>query len=213
MYRPTQFREDRPEVLRALIRAHPLGTLVTAALGLDANQIPFHVGVDAEGREVLQAHVARSNDQLAALAAGGEALVIFQGPEAYITPSWYPTKHEHGKAVPTWNYVAVQVWGRPRLIDERDFVLAQIDRLTAQQEQERAAPWAVSDAPPDYIDAMLRHIVGLEIAIDRIEGKWKVSQNQPEGNRLGVIDGLRGEADAGAGPMADLVAGRARPAR
>ena len=151
--------------------------------------------------------MARANDQLAALRAGGEALVIFQGPEAYVTPSWYPSKAEHGKVVPTWNYAAVHAWGTPRVIEDAAWLRDQIERLTASREGSRPQPWAVGDAPADYIDAQLRGIVGLEIPISRIEGKWKVSQNRSESDRRGVADGLMAE---GAEAMARLVAERGR---
>lgn len=207
MYSPPAFREDRPEVLRALIRAHPLATLVTAgAGGLIANLVPFVSAATAQG-DVLRAHMAKANDQLASLREGGEALVIFQGPEAYITPAWYATKHEHGKVVPTWNYVVVQVWGRPQVIEEPEWLLAQINELTRSQEGGRRDPWAVTDAPDDYIAAQISGIAGVEIPVSRIEGKWKASQNQPEANRQGVVQGLR---TSGAAEMAKIVEERAR---
>ena len=204
MYRPPPFREDRPDVLHALIRAHPLGTLVTAGPdGLTANHIPFLIEAGGESG-VLRAHLARANGQLEALRAGAPALVIFQGPEAYVSPSWYATKAQSQKVVPTWNYVAVHCWGTPRVIDDPAWLRAQIGRLTASQEAGRAEPWAVEDAPEDYIAAQIRGIAGLEIPIDRIEGKWKASQNRSEADRAGVAAGL------GDHPMAGLV-GAAKP--
>lgn len=139
------------------------------------------------------------------LAAGGEALVIFQGPQAYVTPSWYPSKQEHGKVVPTWNYVVVQAWGRPQVVDDAAWLRTQIAELTATQEISREHPWAVDDAPTAYIDAQLKGIFGIEIPIERIEGKWKTSQNRPEPDRAGVAEGMLGE---GATDMAELVARR-----
>jgi transcriptional regulator len=207
MYVPPAFREDRPEVLRALIHAHPLAALVTAgADGLAANLTPF-ILVETPDGDVLRAHMARANGQFDSLRSGAEVLTIFQGPQAYITPSWYATKAEHGKVVPTWNYAVVQAWGTPRVIDDADWVLAQVTGLTTVQESRRAAPWAVTDAPEAYVAAQLRGIVGLEIPVRRIEGKWKVSQNQPEANRRSVVSGLR---DAASDEMADLVEERAR---
>ena len=192
MYRPPAFREDRPELLHAAIRAHPLATLVThGPAGLTANLVPFTLVPGEGGPDLLRAHLARANPQLGDLRAGGEALVIFQGPQAYVTPSWYPSKREHGKVVPTWNYILVQAHGRPRVIDDADWLRAQIDALTAQQEGDRSEPWAVTDAPPDYVAAQLKGIAGVEIAVERIEGKWKASQNQPAANREGVVAGLR----------------------
>jgi transcriptional regulator len=193
MYTPPAFREDRPEVLRSAIRAHPLATLVTAdADGLRANLVPFILSEGPDG-DVLRAHMAKANDQLASLRAGAEALVIFQGPEAYITPSWYASKREHGKVVPTWNYVVVQVWGTPRVIDDSGWLLDQLNALTARQESGRPEPWSTADAPESYIAAQLKGITGVEIPVSRIEGKWKASQNQPQANREGVIGGLRAD--------------------
>lgn len=202
MYTPAAFREDRPEVLRRLIRSHPLATLVTGgANGLIANLVPFVLTTTADG-DVLRAHMAKANDQLASLREGGEALVIFQGPEAYISPAWYPSKQEHGKVVPTWNFVVVQAWGTPVVIDDPAWLRAQIHDLTTLQEGGRDDPWAVADAPADYIDAQVRAIAGLEIPVSRIEGKWKASQNQPQANRHGVVKGLR---ESASDAMADIV--------
>lgn len=192
MYRPPAFREDRPELLHAAIRAHPLATLVThGGAGLTANLVPFTLVSGENGPDLLRAHLARANPQLADLRAGGQALVIFQGPQAYVTPSWYPSKQEHGKVVPTWNYILVQAHGRPRVIDDSGWLRAQIDALTTLQEAGRPEPWAVADAPADFVTAQLKGIAGVEIAVERIEGKWKASQNQPAANREGVAAGLR----------------------
>jgi transcriptional regulator len=191
MYRPPAFREDRPEILHEAIRAHPLGTLITAGpSGLVANVVPFTLAAEPEGA-VLRAHLAKANQQIADLRAGTPALILFQGPHGYISPSWYATKREHGKEVPTWNYVIVQARGIPRIHDDRQWLRAQIGELTHDHEGARAEPWQVSDAPDDYVEALLKGIVGLEIPVDQIEGKWKVSQNQPERNQTGIVQGLR----------------------
>jgi transcriptional regulator len=204
MFRTLPFREDRPEIMHALIRTHPLATLVTQGTsGLNASLLPFSLVIEDERPDRLRAHIARANDQLADLRDGAEALVIFQGPQAYITPNWYPTKAEHGKAVPTWNYIVVQARGVPQLIQDADWLRDQIDALTAHQESGQPAPWTVEEAPAAYIDAMIKAIIGIEIPIERIEGKWKVSQNQPAVNRAGVVAGLRA-IDAGSA-MADAV--------
>jgi transcriptional regulator len=193
MYRPSAFREERLETLHGLIRAHPLGTLITAgADGLIANLVPF-ILVDAGHKGMLRAHVAKANDQVNALKAGSETLVVFQGPEAYITPSWYVSKKEHGRVVPTWNYAVVQVRGTPRVIDDIDWLRRQIGALTASQEGRRAEPWSVSDAPETFIESQMRAIIGVEIPIRTIEGKWKVSQNRSAADRRGVYEGLRAE--------------------
>lgn len=206
MYRPPHFREDRLEVLHALIESHRLGTIVThGADGLEANFVPFTLDPSRGPHGTLKAHFARANQQLAAFRERGEALVIFQGAETYITPSWYPTKHEHGKVVPTWNYVVVQAWGSPVVIEDPVWLMAQISELTDANEGKRPAPWAVTDAPDAYVASQLKGIFGIEIEIARIEGKWKTSQNQPEANRVGVAEGLSAE---GAVEMAELVARR-----
>lgn len=195
MYCPPAFREDRVEVLSAAIRAHPLGTLVTAgADGLRANLVPFTL-VGAEAGLVLRAHLARANDQIADLRAGTPTLAIFQGPHAYVSPGWYATKAEHGRVVPTWNYIAVQVEGTPRIVEDAAWLRAQIDALTDAQEGGRAEPWRVADAPAAFVAGQMKGIVGLEIPVERIAGKWKVSQNQPAANRAGVVTGLRAEGE------------------
>ncbi|MBZ9648513.1 FMN-binding negative transcriptional regulator [Sphingobium sp. 3R8] len=191
MYSPPAFREDRIEILHKAIAAYPLAMLVTSgASGISANLIPFTLQSDAGELGVLRAHLAKANSQLADLRGDVEALVIFQGPQAYVSPSWYPTKRLHGKVVPTWNYVMVQARGRPVIIDDPDWLRMQIDALTGQQEQYQPEPWSVNDAPADYVDSQLKGITGIEIAIERIEGKWKASQNHPASNKAGVVDGL-----------------------
>ncbi len=204
MYQPPLFREDRLEVQHDLIRAYPLGLLVTAGPdGLMANPIPFLVDPKASEKGTLLAHLARANPQWRELAAVEECLVVFQGPQDYVTPSWYATKRETGKVVPTWNYATVHAWGRPTVIEDAEWLRRQIDELTDSREHGRPQPWKVDDAPPDFVDAQVRGIVGVEIPIARMEGKWKVSQNRPEADRVGVIEGfraagLRGEAMAAA---------------
>lgn len=208
MYQPSAFKEERIETLHALIRSHPLATLITAGCGgLLANLVPFTL-VDEGAKGTLRCHVARANDQVEALKAGAETLVLFQGPEAYITPSWYPSKKEHGRVVPTWNYVVVQVRGKPRLIEDPAWIRAQIGHLTSIHEGERAKPWNVSDAPEPYIAGQIKAIVGVEIPVAAIEGKWKASQNRPEADRRGVETGLRRE---GINEMAVLVAEKEKP--
>lgn len=193
MYQPSAFREDRLETLHELIRAHPLATLITSGSGgLIANLVPFIV-VNSGDKGTLRAHVAKANDQVAALQAGAETLVVFQGPEAYITPSWYPSKKEHGRVVPTWNYVVVQARGTPHVIDDPAWLRAQIEALTSSQESRRAEPWKVTDAPPSFVDEQIKAIIGIEIPILSIEGKWKVSQNRSDADRRGVYEGLMNE--------------------
>jgi transcriptional regulator len=193
MYQPHVFREDRLETLDSFIRAHPLATLITAgAGGLLANLVPFTL-VDSGEKGTLRAHGAKANDQVDELRSGAGTLAVFQGPDAYITPSWYASKREHGRLVPTWNYAVVQARGTPRVIDDPDWLRAQIQHLTATQEQKRPKPWNVSDAPEPFISGQLKSIIGIEIPISTIEGKWKVSQNRSAADCQGVVEGLREE--------------------
>ena len=173
--------------------------------GLMANHIPCLLYPEGP-HGVLRLHVARANPQLADLATGRECLIVFHGPQAYVTPSRYPTKAETHKVVPTWNFVAVHVWGSPVIQDDPAWLRAQLDALTDSQEKARAQPWRVDEAPADFIAAQMRAIVGVEIPVSRIEGKWKVSQNRTLADRRGVAEGLAGEA--GDAVMAALVARR-----
>ncbi len=199
MYQPPAFVEDRPEVLHGLIRSHPLGLLITAGpAGLMANPIPFQP-VESDGQVTLRAHLSRANPQLADL-DGADCLVVFQGAQAYVSPAWYATKQETGKVVPTWNYIIVQARGRARRIDDPAWLRTQIEALTSAHEAGAAEPWAVDDAPETFIAAQIRGIVGVEIPVTQIDGKWKLSQNRSEADRLGVVEGLKaaGQADISA---------------
>lgn len=210
MYQPPHFREDRLGVQHALIAAHPLGLLITSGPGgLQANPVPFLIDAEASERGTLRAHLARADPQIAELAAVSDCLVVFQGPQHYISPALYPTKRETGKVVPTWNYITVHAWGTPRVIDDAGWLRQQIDDLTRHKEHAQPAPWHVSDAPDIYIDAQIKGIVGVEIPIARIEGKWKVSQNRNAADQQGVAAGLRGLGDD-ANAMADAVTARGR---
>jgi transcriptional regulator len=212
MYQPPHFREDRLAVQHALIRAQSLGLLITAGPGgLQANHVPFLIDAGRSERGTLRVHLARANPQLHELAAVAECLVVFQGPQQYISPSLYPTKREHGKVVPTWNYITVHAWGRPQVNDDATWLRQQVEDLTVQNEGSRPAPWQVSDAPKPFVAAQLKGIVGIEIPIARIEGKWKVSQNRPAIDQAGVVAGLRGNGDD-AEIMASLVAERIKGA-
>lgn len=211
MYLPPHFRIDDLAQLHDLIRSYPLGLMVRAgASGLEADHIPFVLDEGAGERGTLRCHVARANPVWRELEIAQECLVVFQGPQAYVTPSWYPSKRETGRVVPTWNYATVHCWGRPQVIEDAVWLRSQIEALTRQQEAARAEPWAVSDAPEPFIAAQIRGIVGIEIEIARIEGKWKVSQNRTPADQAGVVAGLR-EASAGEG-MAAVVDARRREA-
>jgi len=204
MYQPTAHEEKNVDVLHALVRAHPLGTWVTSpAEGLTANHIPFLLDASSGPYGCLRAHVARPNPVWRNLAS--PSLVIFQGPETYITPSWYPSKHQHGKAVPTWNYAVVHAHGVARAIDDATWLRAHLERLTDTHEATQSLPWKLDDAPEDYLQRMISGVVGIEISIHRIEGKWKVSQNRPSPDRLGVVAGLLGRGDEASAAMATLV--------
>lgn len=209
MYVPPHFRiEERAEQF-ALIRARPLGLLVTnGAGGLMANPAPFQLDEEAG---VLRAHLARANPQWREADGAREALVVFQDVDAYVTPAWYPTKRETGKVVPTWNYSAVHVYGALRAIDDRDWLRKLVGELTDRHEATRSTPWKVEDAPADYIDVMLRGIVGIEVQVARIEAKAKLSQNRNEADRTGVIEGLRASGGVAEAQMAAQVEGASKP--
>jgi len=187
------------------VRAHPLGTWVTQDNGdLVINHIPFLLEETADGPGVLRGHVARTNPVWRAL-SGSTSIAVFQGPQAYITPSWYAAKREHRKVVPTWNYAVVHAHGVPRAIEERDWLLGLVSRLTDTHESRETAPWKVADAPADYVESMLRAIVGIEVPIAKLTGKWKVSQNRSAADRAGTAAGLALRGDEASIAMAALV--------
>jgi transcriptional regulator len=205
MYLPSHFAEPRVEVLHEAIRDAGLATLVTTgAEGLDASHLPLLLLPEPGPLGRLVGHVARANPQWRTTPEGSAALAIVLGPDAYVTPSWYPSKRETGRVVPTWNYVAIHVHGTVRFFQEQERLLDIVTRLTDRHERGRPLPWKVADAPPDYLDGMLKGIVGVELTITRIEGKWKASQNRSESDRRGVEEGLRSE---GRQQMANLVRG------
>ncbi len=192
MYNPPLFKEDRIEVLHDAIRRAGLVTLVTqTADGLIASHAPMLLDLEPAPYGTLIGHLARPNPQ--ARGAIGEGLAIFQGPDAYITPSWYATKRQNGKVVPTWNYVAIHAHGAVEFFNDPERLRDVVTRLTERQEAGRVQPWAVTDAPADFIDGMLKGIVGFAMPIARLEGKWKMSQNRPAEDRAGVISGLEAE--------------------
>ncbi len=206
MYLPKHFEETRVDVLHGLIRAYPFGVLVTlTGGGLDANHIPFEVAPDPSPFGTLRGHFARANPIWRQTSPGAEALVIFQGPHTYISPSWYATKRTTGKVVPTWNYAVVHAHGVPRFIDHQAWLRAFVEKLTERHEAQRQEPWKVTDAPADYINKQVGAIVGLEIPVTRLVGKWKVSQNRSPDDRAGVVEGLKRDTQRSAEAMADLV--------
>lgn len=191
MYLPKQFEETDRDTLHALMRAHPFATWVTQTdAGPLVNHLPLMLDAGRGEHGTLVGHVARANPVWREFSKSTPSVMIFQGAQAYISPSWYPSKREHGKVVPTWNYALVHAHGRPRVIDDRDAVLSIVARLTDVHEAGFSVPWKVSDAPADYVDQMLRAIIGIELPIERLVGKWKTSQNRSASDRQGVADGL-----------------------
>lgn len=206
MYEPSHFKVEDREALFAVMRAHPLATLVSVGEGgLIANPVPFVLHGEEGEQGVLRAHLARPNPQWKAIAAGAETLVIFTGTERYVTPAWYASKQEHGKVVPTWNYVTVQARGPARAIEDPVWLRAQLESLTRQQEAPRAEPWSVSDAPEPFVAAQARGIVGIEIEIASLIGKFKLSQNRQDADKLGVLNGLSADPESESQAMASLV--------
>lgn len=213
MYIPKQFEEMRVDVMHELIRSYPLATLVTHSLsGLNANHIPLYLSESPAPYGTLQGHIARANPLLGEIAGGIETLVIFHGPDTYITPSWYATKKETGKVVPTWNYAVAHAYGFLRVVDNASWLRAQLDALTSHNEASFSEPWAVSDAPPEYIERIMAAIVGVEMVITKLLGKWKVSQNQPTQNQTSVISGLEASGLPTSEAMAALVKAGAKNA-
>jgi transcriptional regulator len=206
MYLPAHFKEEDVATLHALIRAHPFATLVTlGADGLDANHIPMEIDPGPGPLGTLRGHVARANPVWQSHRRDVHALAIFAGPDTYISPSWYRTKQESGRVVPTWNYVVVHAHGPLVAIDDREWLRSFVTRLTDRHEGDRPDRWHVTDAPADYIDRQLQAIVGIEIPLARLEGKWKMSQNRDAADRAGVVTGLRAAGDATSREVADHV--------
>lgn len=199
-----QFQVDDAAAQQALVRAQPLATLVIAHEGaLHVNHIPLYLDPARGPQGTLIGHVARANALWPLLPQ--QAVAVFHGPQAYVSPSWYPSKALDGKQVPTWNYAAVHAHGMLSAFDDPERLRAVLETLTEQHEAHRPDPWRVDDAPPDYIDKLLRAIVGIELVVDRWEGLWKVSQNRIDTDRAGVVQGLRAEGVPGAQAMADLM--------
>lgn len=206
MYVPKHHEESDISVLHSLIKSHPLATWVTQGHGdLLANHIPFLLDPTRGEFGTLVGHVAKANRVWQSFSPDINSVCVFQGAETYITPSWYPSKHAHGKAVPTWNYAVVHAHGLPRAIEDREWLLQHVSQLTDQHEAEQALPWKVSDAPQEFTDRLLQAIVGIEIPIAKLVGKWKVSQNRPEPDKLGVVAGLLARGDTQSKEMASLV--------
>jgi transcriptional regulator len=208
MYTPSYFKVADTADVHAMMRAQPFAILVThGSEGITATHLPTVLKVDADrpfGR--IECHLARPNPQWKTLTPDIDALMIFQGPEAYIRPGWYPSKAEHGKVVPTWNYAAVHAYGYLETVEDKDWLLAHVSELSDQQEASYMAPWSTADAPANFLDALVRGIVGLKLTIRRLEGKSKMSQNRPAADRAGVVEGLAQRASGEDTAVASLVA-------
>jgi len=206
LYLPAYFEESRTDVLHALMRARPLATLVTLSdAGLIANHVPVETLPEPLPHGVLRGHVARANPVWRKYRADSEALAIFQGPQAYVSPSFYPSKQETGEVVPTWDYAVVHARGTLRFVQDSHWLRALVSRLTDAHEAPRRMPWKIDDAPSPYIERMLGLIVGFEFSIAGLTGKWKFSQNHPTANRLGVLQGLRDAPGAESREVADML--------
>lgn len=203
MYIPRQFREERTEILAGAMRDIGLAVLVTPGPAeLQVSHVPMVPKQSEAGTWILETHVARANPHWTRIGTGSST-AIFQGPQAYISPSWYAAKREHGKVVPTWNYIAVHAHGVVEVVEDRDWLLAHLNDLTRMKEAARDEPWEVADAPQDFVDALTRAIVGLRLQVERMEGAWKLIQHRSEGDRLGTIAGL--EAEPGGEAIADAM--------
>jgi transcriptional regulator len=207
MYLPKEFAEARVPVLHEAIRQAGLGTLVTLGeAGLEASHVPMLIDPEPAPYGTLSGHVSRANPQWRRPAAGVQALAMFLGPDAYISPAWYATKRQTGKVVPTWNYVAIHAYGEVQFFEDAERLLRLVTRLTETHEAGRPEPWAVSDAPAEFIRGQLKGIVGFELPIVRLEGKWKMSQNRTASDRAGAIEGLRREGGPEEAAVAEMVA-------
>jgi transcriptional regulator len=205
MYLPEHFAERGVEPLQRILREFPLGTIVThTAKGLDANHIPFELDAQRGAFGTLQGHIARANPLWTEVPNDAEVLVIFRGHDGYISPSWYPSKHETHRHVPTWNYEVVHAHGKLRIVDEEKFVRGVLARLTRRHEAAEPQPWKMGDAPADYLDQMLKMIVGIEVEITRLEGKRKLGQNRDARDLEGAVRALR---DRGQMELASAMAG------
>jgi transcriptional regulator len=197
MYIPPHFAETRKEVLHSHIVQHPFGTLIThGSSGLDANHIPFELAAEDGELGVLRAHVARANPVWQEVANGDEVLVVFHAGDAYISPNWYPSKHELHKQVPTWNYMVVHAHGRITILDDERYVRGVVGRLTRTHEASEPKPWKMGDAPKDYVDAMVKAIVGVQIEVTRLVGKSKLSQNKEARDIQGAAEALKSSGES-----------------
>ncbi|WP_085298748.1 FMN-binding negative transcriptional regulator [Cognaticolwellia mytili] len=205
MYIPNKFKQSDAAALKTLMVDYPFATLIgTSELGLEVNHIPL-MFKQVDGKDKLQGHIAKANPLWKSIADKAEVLVVFNGPNCYISPNFYPTKMATGKAVPTWNYVAVHVKGHISFVHDNTWNLNLLDRLTTHHEALQPKPWSIEDAPKQYIAKMLPAVVGIDIDITSITGKWKVSQNQPTINKQGIFNALSGENESHALKIAEFL--------
>jgi len=211
MYIPQHFQEDRPKVLAKAIQSIRFGALVTASAdSLQISHVPLLLKISDDGEWDLESHVSRAINHWKLAQSMAHSVAIFQGPQSYISPTWYPTKRETGKVVPTWNYIAIHLHGPIEAIEDETWLLNHVNELTDIHESTSKSPWSVSDAPPEYIAGLARAIVGIRLHVEKIEGSWKMNQNKPEADRWGVIHGLEtiSESSNVATVMRDLENGR-----
>ena len=205
MYQPL-FREERLEVMHQLMQTYPLATLVTSQNnGLAADHLPLILHPEMSPNGTLHGHFSKGNPLWRTPPTSREALLVFQGPQTYVTPSWYPSKQEHGKVVPTWNYACVHARGTIEFIEDPKWLLQHLMQLTSAHENHRTTPWKVSDAPTDFIARQLKGIVGIQLQIESLEGTWKMSQNRPEQDIAGVLEGLQKKPNTTASDITELV--------
>lgn len=208
MHMPQQFSELRPSAIHGFMHKYPFATIAAGtADSLEAEHIPLLFDASHGGNGVLQGHVARANPIWQKLANGTQALAIFQGPNHYISPGWYPSKRDHGKVVPTWNYIVVHIRGSLSWHHDRVWLRELLEKTTHAHEHKRRAPWQISDAPADYLERMLGSIVGVEISISNVTGKWKLSQNRSAEDRAGVVHGLEEESTLQANEIVEWMTG------
>lgn len=206
MFQPPIFRENRVDQIHNLMRSSPFASLSTYQSGrLETDHIPMMIHEDLSEKGILRGHIARGNPICRLEENSHQALVVFQGPQTYISPGWYPSKEEHGKAVPTWNYVVAHARGQLKLVKDNDWLLEHLASLSHQHEAQREKPWTLSDAPDEFITRQLKGIVGLEIEIEELDAVWKASQNKDARDKAGIVTGLRGEGTANAEAFAQSI--------
>lgn len=206
MYNPSPFKQQDDQHLKSFIAQYPLATLVsTSSTGMEANHIPLYFVKEEEDKPLLRGHISKANPLWKEVEDKSQVLIIFQGPQSYVSPNWYPSKKQHGKVVPTWNYAAVHLSGEISFIRDNAWKLDMLNMLTNKSERHQKSPWKVSDAPQGYIQRQLAGIVGIEISLSSMQGKWKMSQNKSEGDHQGVVEGLSDSNEDGTDETANFM--------